>query len=93
MTRLNKSEIEKKLQEVPGWQLGGQGIQREAIFKNFQEAMAFVNQVAELAETLDHHPDICIYYNKVVLSVFTHSEGGLTEKDFELARKINQWLT
>ncbi len=93
MTRLNKSEIEKKLQEVPGWQVSGQGIQREAIFTDFKEAMAFVNRVAELAETLDHHPDICIYYNKVVLSVFTHSEGGLTEKDFELARKINQWLT
>ncbi len=91
--RLNKSEIEKKLQEVPGWQLMDKAIQRESIFRDFREAMAFVNHVAEIAENLDHHPDICIYYNKVVLSVYTHSEGGLTDKDFELARRVNQWLT
>ncbi len=91
--RLNKSEIEKKLQEVPGWQLMDKAIRRESIFRDFREAMAFVNHVAEIAENLDHHPDICIYYNKVVLSVYTHSEGGLTDKDFDLARRVNQWLT
>ena len=93
MTRLNKHEIKNKLLEVPGWRLVGKVLQREITFTHFPEAIAFVNRVASLAESLDHHPDICIYYNKVVFSVFTHSEGGITEKDFELARQVNQLLT
>ncbi len=91
--RLNKSDIEKKLTGLPHWRLQGNAIGAEFQFPDFQTAMAFVNQVAQIAEALDHHPDICIYYNRVVLSVFTHSEGGLTEKDFELAERINQLLS
>ena len=58
-------------------------------FPDFKEAMGFVNRVADLAEEADHHPDILIRYNKVTLTLSTHSAGGLTEKDSQLARKID----
>jgi 4a-hydroxytetrahydrobiopterin dehydratase len=60
------------------------------MFNDFLEAMQFVNQVARSAEGMNHHPDISIHYNKVRLSLTTHDEGGLTERDFRLARKIDR---
>src|SRR6266511_3444930 len=66
-------------------------IPRDLKFENFKGAMDFVNRVADEAEAMDHHPDILIHgWNKVRLSVMTHSEGGLTEKDFKLAERINR---
>lgn len=59
-------------------------------FPSFKEAITFVNQVAELAEEANHHPDILINYNRVTLTLTTHDEGGLTRRDFALATKINQ---
>lgn len=88
--RLNYEQILDKLGETVGWERRGDGISRVFKFKDFKEAMAFVNKVAEVAEAMDHHPDILISYHTVQISVFTHSEGGLTEKDFALAKKINQ---
>lgn len=63
-------------------------IRKEFTFKNFQEAMVFVNKIAEVAEQEDHHPDIHIFYRKVVIELWTHAVGGLSENDFILAAKI-----
>jgi 4a-hydroxytetrahydrobiopterin dehydratase len=64
-------------------------IGREFRFSDFRRAMDFVNRVADLAETQDHHPDICISYNAVRLTLSTHAAGGLTFRDFFLARMID----
>ncbi len=73
------------------WKREGEEIVREWQFKDFAEAMAFVNRVAEAAEASNHHPDILIHgWNKVRLSLTNHSSGGLTEADFEMAGKIDQ---
>jgi len=87
---LDKSEIDRKLKALGGWELNPKGeIQRKLKFKDFRESMLFVGAVAHLAETMNHHPDILIQWNKVTLSVLTHSAGGLTEKDFTLAAKVD----
>ena len=74
---------------LPGWELEGSAITKLYKFADFKEAMTFVNRVAELAESLDHHPDILIQYSKVRLTLVTHSAKGLTEKDLRLARAID----
>ena len=76
------------MESVPGWENNGKEITRTYKFKDFAEALVFVNKVAGLAEAVDHHPDIDIRWNKVKLTLSTHSAGGLTEKDFALARQI-----
>ena len=72
------------------WRQEGESLVRDYKFEDFAEAMAFVNRVAELAEAADHHPDIDIRYNKVSIALSTHSEGGITEKDFALAEQIDE---
>jgi 4a-hydroxytetrahydrobiopterin dehydratase len=74
------------MKRVPVWTKHGQLISRTFVFTDFVKAMAFVNKVAVLAESKDHHPDIDIRWNKVKLGLSTHSAGGLTEMDFALAR-------
>jgi len=89
---LSNEKEEEMLKEVPSWLLirdGTHKIRRQFKFKNFREAMNFVNQVAEIAEKEDHHPDIYIFYNKIQLDLFTHAVGGLSENDFIMAAKIN----
>ena len=76
------------MESVPGWENNGKEITRTYKFKDFAEALAFVNKVGQMAEAADHHPDILINYNKVRLTLSTHSAGGLTDKDFSLARQI-----
>jgi 4a-hydroxytetrahydrobiopterin dehydratase len=88
--RLRSNKIRQELVKVQSWKLSGMQIQRAFDFEDFNEAMRFVNRVARLAESMNHHPDILIQYNKVKLSLTTHDEGGLTVKDFRLARKINR---
>ncbi len=81
--------------QVPSWILTRDGthkITRQFKFEDFKKAMAFVNKVAELAESEGHHPDIKIVYNKVSLDLFTHAVGGLSENDFIMAAKINALL-
>ncbi|MGB5813703.1 MAG: 4a-hydroxytetrahydrobiopterin dehydratase [Thermoanaerobaculia bacterium] len=89
---LSNTEITKALKTAPGWKTKDRrkAITRTYKFPNFRAAMAFVNFVAELAEARDHHPDIDVRYSKVTLTLTTHSEGGLTGKDFLLARMISQ---
>ena len=74
---------------VPDWKLSEKQIERELKFKDFGEAMAFVNKVADVAEEQGHHPDIYIYYNKVKLQLSTHQIGGLSRNDFILAAKVD----
>ena len=86
---LTQVEIDQKIQTVPQWQQSEQTITRTFKFKNFVEAIAFVDKLVEPAEAAGHHPDLSISYNKVVVSLTSHDAGGLTEKDFSLAQTIS----
>jgi 4a-hydroxytetrahydrobiopterin dehydratase len=89
MAALSKTEIQQKLKTMPEWSVAGKAIQKRYKLKSFMSAIAFVNKIAEAAEQAGHHPDITINYNLVGISLSTHSEGGVTEKDFALAGKID----
>ena len=86
---LDANEIKNALKKIPEWENDKKRIERTFEFDDFTEAMDFVNNVAEIAEEQEHHPDIDIRYNKVKLSVYTHSKNGLTSMDFELAERID----
>lgn len=86
---LNTQDIKAWLKKLPEWDQDKKQIERLFEFDDFEQAIEFVNGVAEIAEEAEHHPDIDIRYNKVKLILSTHSEGGLTELDFELAEKID----
>jgi len=86
---LSLHDVAVRLGELNGWVLEGNAIQKEYSFADFRQALTFVNAVGELAEQQNHHPDIMLRYNRVILTLSTHSAGGLTEKDFELARAID----
>ena len=88
-TILPESEVATRLESLEGWSRYGAEIRREFSFRDFVAAMAFVNAVALRAEAANHHPDIDIRWNKVLLRLSTHSAGGLTAADFALAEKIN----
>lgn len=88
--RLEEVEINDRLKKLSGWERAGAEITKLYKFSEFVAAMAFVNHVAGQAETMDHHPDILIQYNKVRLTLSTHSAGGLTDLDFQLAERIDQ---
>ena len=91
MPLLSQDDIKQKLQTLPHWELVDKQITRNYVHVNFVEAIRFVNQVAELAEDLDHHPDILIHsWNNVSITLSTHSEGGLTDKDFVMADRIEK---
>lgn len=89
MALLTEKEIEVRMNSLTGWERTGVHISRNVVKKDFIEAMGFVQSVAMLAEKADHHPDIDIRWNRVTLVLSTHSEGGLTQKDFDLAQQIN----
>lgn len=76
--------------QVPGWSLNDTALQRDFKFKGFDEAMAFVNRVAAIAASEDHHPDMCVSYNKVSLKLTTHKIGGLSRNDFIVAAMIDE---
>jgi 4a-hydroxytetrahydrobiopterin dehydratase len=86
MQKLSADRVQANLEELPSWSLNGESLQRTFPFDDFIGSMAFVEKVAELAEQMQHHPDIMIRYNKVTLTLTTHDAGGLTENDFTLAR-------
>ena len=92
MALLSDADIERRLAGADGWQRGeGATIEREWRFKDFAAAIAFVDRVAEVAEAANHHPDILLHgWNKVRLTLSTHSEGGLTDADFRLAGEIDR---
>ena len=87
--KLDINKIKEYLPLVENWLLIGDTIKRDFKFKDFKEAVGFVNKVEDIAESEGHHPDIYIFYNKVNLSLSTHAAKGLTENDFIMAAKIN----
>jgi len=89
MGLLTEDEITGRLRGVPGWTWQGDSIITTVTQSDFREAMLFVGAVAYLAERANHHPDILIEWNKVTLTLSTHSAGGLTAADFDLAERIN----
>ena len=86
---LTDTEIRSSLKELNGWKRAGKFITKTYEFDHFMDAIAFVNEVAEAAEREEHHPDINIRYTTVRLSIQTHSEGGVTRWDIDLARAID----
>ena len=89
---LSEQDIMQNLSSLDGWEQSGIEIEKQFKFKNFIHSIGFVNKVAILAEKADHHPDILVQYSKVKIALSTHSEGGLTEKDFSLANQIENIL-
>jgi 4a-hydroxytetrahydrobiopterin dehydratase len=87
---LSPRQVEEQLAGLPQWKLDGGAITRQLVFRNFREAIAFLTLIAFDAEEADHHPDVTIQYKRLNLSLSTHSAGGLTEKDFALAKKIDE---
>lgn len=89
VTNLDPSEFERFLEEHRNWVWRGNLLEREVTFADFLAAIAFVNKVAEAAESLGHHPDLEIHYNRVLLKLSTHSEGMVTSRDLDLATRID----
>jgi 4a-hydroxytetrahydrobiopterin dehydratase len=87
-TLLTDAELTAGLAKLTGWSLDGKTLRRTFAFKGFPEAVAFIDGLVAAAEALDHHPDVDLRYNKVTVTLSTHSAGGLTALDLELAGKI-----
>jgi 4a-hydroxytetrahydrobiopterin dehydratase len=86
---LPDADIRENLKGLPDWKLVGKAIRRDYQFKDFKEAMVFVNAVAQKAEAANHHPDIDIRYNKVSLALTSHDSGGVTLRDMKMAKVIS----
>jgi len=89
MATLSDSEIEARLSEHPGWERQGDAISKSFERGDFVGSVRFADSIVEPAETMGHHPDLAISWDKVTVSIATHSEGGITAADFELAAKID----
>ena len=90
MALLSQQQINDSLQQLSEWSYTGEVIEKQYNLSNFVDAIDFVNDVAELAEDANHHPDITISYNKVTIVLWTHSEGGVTQKDIDLASEVEE---
>lgn len=90
--KLGPDQVAPLSAQVPGWKVEGEKLRRQFTFGDFREAMAFLDKVADLAEDEGHHPDFCVHYNRVDMSVWTHAIDGLSENDFILAAKVDQLL-
>ncbi len=86
---IKAGELKNRLKKIPEWELEKKHLERTFEFDEFSEAIDFVNSVAEVADEEEHHPDIDIRFNKVRLILSTHSKGGLTDLDFQLAERID----
>jgi len=86
---LGDAEVEEKLAGLPGWQRSGSAIEKEFKREDFVGSVRFVDALVEPAEAMNHHPDVAISWDTVTVSLSSHSEGGLTAADFELAAKID----
>ena len=89
MAALNDEEIERRLRGVDGWQRDGDAISKQFECGDFKGSVDFVNRLMPVAEGMNHHPDLEISWSKVKTSISTHSEGGLTANDFDLASRID----
>ncbi|HZT08922.1 MAG TPA: 4a-hydroxytetrahydrobiopterin dehydratase [Chloroflexota bacterium] len=92
MALLTEDGIESALRSLPDWERAGDALRRAIRFPDFLAGIRFVNRVADIAEELDHHPDIDIRYRTVCFYLSSHDEGGLTERDIRLARRIDEAL-
>lgn len=90
MPALTTKQVKLHLEAVPNWSKRAQTLLRTFEFDGFLESIAFVNRIARKAQRMNHHPDIEIRFNKVTLKLTTHDEGGITEKDFALARQCDK---
>jgi 4a-hydroxytetrahydrobiopterin dehydratase len=91
MAKIPQQDVAVRLQKLPGWTLAGEAISRQFTFGGFPDAVAFIVRLGFAAEAVDHHPDLLVNYKRVTVTYSTHSEGGLTDKDFagaETATKI-----
>lgn len=93
MQRLAPKAVREALASLPGWRRHRNTLERTIECRDFVEALRLVNRVGRVAERMQHHPDICIQWNRVTFSLTTHDAGGLTEKDVELARRIQRLAT
>jgi 4a-hydroxytetrahydrobiopterin dehydratase len=89
MVKMTENDIKKALSSMKEWSYKDNEIYKEYVFNNFMQSVKFVNIIAPVAESVKHHPDIFISYNKVRVTLTTHDEGGVTEKDIDLAKKID----
>ncbi len=87
--KLTQAEITEQLESLEGWTTEGEAIRRRYEFKNFADSLAFVNQVGEIAESMDHHPDITFGWGYAEIATTTHDRDGVTDVDMALARKIS----
>ena len=85
---LEKSELEETISKFPKWEYQEESLKQDFIFSDFREAFEFMVQVAEIAESIDHHPDWSNSWNKVSISISTHSAGGLTALDLKFVEKV-----
>jgi len=90
MPALTTKQVRLQLKTIPNWSERGQTILRIYKFEGFLQSIDFVNRVARKAQKINHHPDIDIRFNKVTLKLSTHDEGGITKKDFSLARQCDE---
>ena len=87
--KLNDDEITALVETIPGWSFAGGRLRTEFATGNFKNGINLINQIGELADRLNHHPDVYLSYRKVVVKTYTHDVGGITEFDFELAKGIS----
>jgi 4a-hydroxytetrahydrobiopterin dehydratase len=90
MAVLSDDEIQERLGGAEGWEREGDTLRKEFDRGDFKGSVDFVNRITPAAEEMNHHPDLAISWSKVTVSLSTHSEGGITANDFELARKIDE---
>jgi 4a-hydroxytetrahydrobiopterin dehydratase len=93
MARLSDDELRDALGRLAGWAADGDELVKRFSFSTFPDGVAFVNRVADVAEDVGHHPDIDIRYTTVTMRLSTHSEGGITARDLDLARRIDALLS
>ncbi len=90
MATMDDAEVETRLGELDGWERSGDAISKEFELGDFIGSVGFVRKIVEPAEEMGHHPDLAISWDKVEVTITTHSEGGLTANDFELAKRIDE---
>jgi 4a-hydroxytetrahydrobiopterin dehydratase len=90
MPKLNPEQVTEKLKALSGWERKGDAIAKQYTFKQFMDAIHFINRIAEIAEQMDHHPDMLVNYRRVTFTLSTHDQGGITDKDFKLGEAIER---
>ncbi|ARM74976.1 4a-hydroxytetrahydrobiopterin dehydratase [Acidianus manzaensis] len=93
MKKLSENEITERLSKLNNWKYENNKIIKEFKFSNFDDSVSFLKLIQPVADGLDHHPDVCVYYNRVIIELTTHDVGGISDLDFQLAEKIDELST